>query len=148
MMQMQCLKIFLKDELGYPSNPNFSPQKLEGNHQDTEKKSQISGFGGGEERGQTRLKTPESIPPRAKQQRPAARGHVHLLREPFQRNLTPSESARRSAAVFIRKERYKLLPASLLPALSGATRAARTPTPTPNPSPALPSPEGQGTSVG
>lgn len=69
----------------------------------------------------------------SEQQRLAAGGHVHLLREPFQRNLTRLESARRTAAAFIVTERYKLLPASLLPALTGNTRAALTPTTTPRP---------------
>lgn len=89
-------------------------------------------LGGGEKREQTWLETPKSIPQR-EQQRLAAGGHVHLLREPYQRNLTRSESARRTAAAFIRKERYKLLPAFLLPALTRNTRAAPTPTATPQP---------------
>lgn len=78
----------------------------------------------------------------SEQQRLAAGGHVHLLREPFQRNLTRLESARRTAAAFIVTERYKLLPASLLPALTGNTRAAPTPTTTPRPLSSPPSPYG------
>lgn len=58
---------------------------------------------------------------------------MHLLREPVQRNLTGSESARRTAAAFILTERYKLLPASLLPALTRNTRAAPTSTATARP---------------
>lgn len=135
--------MFLKDDLDYPSSPIFLSRPPNRSWKVTtrtqSKNGQIS-EGGGEERKQKRLETPKSIPLRAKPQRPAARGPLHLLREPFQRNLTRSESARRSAATFILKERYKLLPTSLLPALTGAARASRNPAPR--------SPGGQRTSAG
>lgn len=135
--------MFFKDDLDYPASPIFllfSPNRSWKVTTRTQSKNGQISEGGGEEREQKRLETPKSIPPRAKPQRPAARDRLHLLREPFQRNLTRLESARRSAAAFILKERYKLLPASLLPALTGAARTSRNTAPR--------SPGGQRTSAG
>lgn len=81
------------------------------------------------------------------EQRLAAGRHVHLLRDRFQRHRTRWESARRTAAAFIRTQRYKLS-ASFLSALTGNERVAPLPTSPPDPAPALPNPEGEGTRAG
>lgn len=91
------------------------------------------------EEERTRSETPKSCLQTAGQQRPAARGHVHLLRGPFPRSPAGSATARRTVAVCTGTEHYKLSPAFPLPALTG-------PTPTPLCGPAAPG--GQGTPQG
>lgn len=87
------------------------------------------------EEERTPSETPKSCLQTAGQQRPAARGHVHLLGGPFPRRPAGSAPARRTVAVCTGMERYKLSPASPLPALTGHTRAAPGPRPGPSAAP-------------